>query len=284
MKPTIGIIGGCGPLATIDIEYKILKTTRNLLSPLVDQDYFNLLIFNRTQFNDRNDVITFNEGTLFDQYLNCIKSLSLIGVDLLLIACQTAHVYLPRLQQEIKIPIIDIVQETVVYVRNISPNVSKVGLLATEATSNNLLYQNSLKAYNTEVVTVSQDIQKKLMEAIYIIKTGIDLVDNSIDQVNSCYSKINATDRLKLRNHPYKKVLLEKFLPNPISIIKEAITYLSKQGCKYIILGCTELPLILPYINIEKMDVILIDPNTIVANSIVYLANKLEHEKMHITV
>lgn len=276
MKPTIGIIGGCGPMATVDIEHKILKATQRLLHPLIDQDYFNLVVYNRTQFYDRNDAITFDQKNLFDEYLHCTNALISVGVDIILIACQTAHVYLPKLQQYIKIPIIDIVQETSLYISKLSPRISKVGILSTEATQREKLYHRSLADYDIEVIPIPPHIQKKLMEAIYIIKTGVNLADKPSVMPNEHYSVMNEKKYFDLKKHPYRKILLQKYIPNPIIVIKEAIDYLADNGCKYVILGCTELPLVLPYIDIKELDVILIDPNTIVSESVVSLAHKLE--------
>lgn len=283
MKPTIGIVGGCGPLATLDIEHKILKATQSLLHPLVDQDYFNLIVFNRTQFHDRNDAITFKQKNLCEEYLDCTNSLISIGADLILIACQTAHVYLPFLQKSIDVPIIDIVQETTIHTSKINPALSKVGLLSTEATQKEKLYQDSLLPFNIDVVTIPAQMQKNLMKAIYIIKTGVTLKDDQNEVLNNHYSSKNNEKYDDLKKHPYRKILLNEYLPNPIIIIKEAINYLAQNGCKHIILGCTELPLILNHINVSDLSVNLIDPNTIVAESTVHFAHKLEKEYSNIT-
>jgi len=280
MKPTIGIVGGCGPFATVDIEYKILNATKRLLSPLLDQHYFNMLVFNYTQFFDRNDAITINNSTLLDQFLQCARRLESIGIDLLLVACQTAHVYVPDLKAAIDLPIVDIVEETVGHIVKNFPGISKVGLLSTKATHNKQLYQDALASYNIEVVSTPIEVQSKIMEAIYIIKTGASLVKGKKLLNNSQYCTDNQIKYSQIKNHPYRRVLLEKFLPNPIATIQEAIYYLVDNDCKHVILGCTELPLILPHINIKKIGINLIDPNTIVAESAVTLANKLEQEKM----
>ncbi len=53
-------------------------------------------------------------------------------------------------------------------------------------------------------------------------------------------------------------------------IIKPAINYLLKKGCKKIILGCTELPIaIFAYksFNTIKTSKIFLDPNLILANA-----------------
>lgn len=272
MKPTIGIIGGCGPLATIDIEQKILKLTKELLHPLIDQDYFNMLVFNYTQFYDRNDAIASKYTLLFDDYLRCARSLISVGIDILLIACQTAHVYLSDLKKYTNIPIIDIVQETAMSIYDSFPGISKLGLLSTEATQKQNLYQKVLTPYNIKLITVSSEVQKGIMEAIYIIKSGINLGNKETLLFNADFSTINKEKQSELENHPYKKVLIKKFLANPITLIKEACNYLASEGCTQVILGCTELPLILPYINAEEMKVELIDPNSIVAKAAVVLA------------
>lgn len=280
MKPTIGIVGGCGPLATVDIEYKILNATKRLLFPLLDQNYFNMLVFSHTQFADRNDAITINDTTLLDQFLRCARALESIGIDLLLVACQTAHAYIADLKSALDLPIIDIVEETVSQVVKGFPSISKVGLLSTKATNKKKLYQNALAPYNIEVISASKEIQNKIMEAIYIIKSGIGfikgkrLLNNNQDFINE------QIQYPQIKNHPYRRVLLEEFLPNPLITIQEAINYLASKGCEHVILGCTELPLILPHIDLKKTGIKLIDPNTIAAESAVIFANKLEQEKM----
>ncbi len=280
MKPTIGIVGGCGPLAAVDIENKILNATKRLLSPLLDQDYFNMLVFNYTQFPDRNDSITTNDKSLLDQFLRCGRALESIGADLLLVACQTAHVYMPDLKSTLSIPIVDIIEETVSYIFKQFPNVFKVGLLSTEATQKKQLYQSILNARNVEVAVIPDDIQSKIMEAIYIIKAGFSFIKGrKCLNNNNHYNKKDQINYHHVRKHPYRKVLLEKFLPNPLFTIQEAIYYLAENGCEQVILGCTELPLILPYIDLKEIGVSLIDPNAIVAESAVLLAKKLEQEK-----
>jgi aspartate racemase len=284
MKPTIGIIGGCGPLATVDIEYKILKAINRLISPMLDQDYFNMLVFNYTQFADRNDAIAINNQTLFEQFLRCAFALESVGIDLLLVACQTAHVYISDLKSAVNLPIVDIIEETVRHVVQFSPSISKVGLLSTEATQKKGLYQRAFAFHNIEVVTIEEKIQNKVMEAIYILKTGIDFI-NARDPVglinNNKFCIDNPTKYPEIKAHPYRRVLLEKFFPNPLVTIQEAIEYLVTKDCEHIILGCTELPLILPHMDFENRTVNLIDPNSIVAEAVVHLASKLEKNRLN---
>ena len=133
-KTTIGIIGGCGSYAAIDIQNKLLKVTKELCHAKIDQDYFNTVIYQYTQFPDRNDAICLSNTSLYDKYLECAKKLKSIGVDLLLIACNTAHVNIEKLRDDLGIPIVNMVQETARFTINNFSNIKKIGLLSTEAT------------------------------------------------------------------------------------------------------------------------------------------------------
>jgi len=276
--PTIGIIGGCGPLATVDIEKKILEATYYLIKPFTDQDFFNLIVYNNAQFTDRNDDITQNKNLLLNEFIACSKKLINIGIDVLLIACQTAHVYLPNIRKSINVPILDIVQETAKHINKNLPNVKKIGLISTESTKKQCLYQNSLLPYGIEVITLNSSLQQYVMEAIYIIKTGINLTSQERVIKNTNYPKFIKEDHVSLVNHPYKKVLLQQYLPNPVKIIQDAIDYFIQLDCNYIVLGCTELPLLLNQIIIDKNNTFLIDSNKIIADSAVLFASEIKNK------
>lgn len=255
-RPIIGIIGGCGPIATIDIEKEILQSTQRIARPLLDQDYPSLIIYQYTQFHDRNDAECFKGKSPYRQYLNCANKLISIGANILLFACNTAHIYIKSLKKKIKVPIINMIDEVAKHSKTNYPNIIKIGLLSTEATDKAKLYQNAFKEHNISIITPNNTIKKQVMQAIYLIKSGI----------NNQKTK-NINNNSEISNHPHKKILLNQKLPNPKDLINNAIKHLKEKGCNYIILGCTELPLIINEIKNNK--VILINPNKIVAEAVV---------------
>lgn len=279
MKPTIGIIGGSGPLATLDIEKKILSANLRLTSPLIDQDYFNLVVFNYSGTYDRNDSVVFGRSDPLTQYNKYITSISALDVDLILLACNTAHIYLPALQEKTKIPIISIIEATANCLREKHPKCSKVGLISTKATQEKRLYHNLLSRYDIEVVNVESSTQDSLMEAIYLIKAGVGLAheEASLSNIRNRISNIKIEQARVLKNHPYKQILLQEKFPSPSFIVKEAIEELKRKKCQHIIFGCTELPLVIPYLKKES-DLHFIDPNSIIAEAVVETLIDLENQ------
>ena len=74
-KPLIGIIGGAGPIASLDIENKIYKYAQQILKPTSDKCYPNLLIYQYTQFSEtQNDMRA-------KQYIGCAAVLAKAKVD-----------------------------------------------------------------------------------------------------------------------------------------------------------------------------------------------------------
>ena len=114
------------------------------------------------------------------------------------------------------------------------------------------------------------------MEAIYIIKSGIELKAKLNFIPNKFYLQKNLRNINEIKKHPYKKILLNKFLPNPIKVIEEVTKYFTDQKCNNIIMGCTELPLTLPYIN-KKVN--YIDPNQIISEAAIKLIANLNKNK-----
>jgi len=269
MKPTVGIIGGAGPLATVDIEQKILSATQKTVNTLTDQDYFNLVVFNYCGTHDRNDSVFFGKSDPINQYVKYIASISALEVDLILLACNTAHMYLPVLQERTKIPIISIIEKTLHYIQMKFPECSRVGLISTKATQEKKIYHNLFSRNAIDIIDVMPSTQDSIMKAIYLIKAGVEMTHEYTFVENTrFFSKATIEQAKMLKGHPYKEILLQPKLPNPKFIVEEAIEELKRKGCRHIIFGCTELPLVIPYL---KKDPALhfIDPNTIIAEAIV---------------
>lgn len=278
MKPTIGIIGGSGPLATIDIEQKILSATQKQKCVLTDQDYFNLIVFNYCGTHDRNDSVFFGKPDPLNQYIRYLSSISSLGVDLILLACNTAHMYLSVLQEKTEIPVISIMEKVLEHLSNHFPSCSRVGLISTKATAEKKLYHHIFSANQIDTFDISASTQSLIMEAIYLIKSGIRLNHDESFIKNTClHSRINSDQVASLKTHPHKYVLLQEKVPNPTLIIEEAIEELVRNGCQHIVFGCTELPLAIPYLK-KHPSIHFIDPNAIVAEAIVEQLQGIEHQ------
>ena len=270
VKPTIGILGGSGPFARIAIQKIILNRCKYHIQAILDQDYFNIINYQYTQIQDRTDSYYTQDLSPREQYLKCINKLTLCGVDVIGIACNSAHAFFDELSKSTPIVIKSIIIETLKYVMLKKPNITKIGLLSTDATFYSKIYQNEFSKYNITILPTSQKIQESIMKAIYIVKAGYFK-----DNISCCNDiKYDEEKYKKLALHPYKKVLLEPLKFDSKAALSLAIEYFLEMDCQAIILGCTELPLLLSKLpsNLQKY---IINPNYILAESLVLYAKSL---------
>lgn len=222
----IGVLGGVGPAATVDFMSKIVAAT----SASKDQDHIKMLVEQNPQIPDRTSNLIGDGADPTLALYSTAKKLERGGADIIAIPCNTAHAYVDRIQRHLDIPIVNMLTETADHIRNLSPPVRKIGILATSGTIKTGLYQRVLQAAGLDPIIPDDSNQAKVMEAIYG-RTGV----KSGFMSGACAQQIG-----------------------------EVIEALKAQSVEAIILGCTELPLIrLP----DKLSrsVLLIDPTEVLA-------------------
>jgi len=223
----IGILGGMGPEATIDLFTKIVKGTK----VRKDQDHLRILIDNNPKIPDRTLAIQGKGPSPLNRLVQSAKVLEKAGAGFIAIPCVTAHYYYESLQKKIPIPIIHIVDETVNHIRTRQKGIRKIGLIATTGTIRTGLFQKAFAPTGIKLILPSHEIQKKgVMKAIYG-KAGIKTIGPSQDS---------------------KRLILN------------ASKSLVRQGAQAIIAGCTEVPLVLKD---GDLPVPVIDPVSLLARA-----------------
>lgn len=223
----IGILGGMGPEATIDLFTKIVKGTK----VKKDQNHLRILIDNNPKIPDRTLAILGKGPSPLPQLIQSAKLLEKVGADFIVIPCVTAHFYYEALQKKVKIPILHIVKETVNHIEKRFKGMRKIGLIATTGTIRAGLFQEALSSIGIDTLLLDSFVQKNwVMEAIYGEK-GIKAVGPSE---------------------------LSQYL------IAEASQKLIRQGAQAILAGCTEIPLALKE---GDLPVPVIDPVAILAQA-----------------
>lgn len=178
MQKVVGIIGGMGPLATVDLMNKIISYT----PAMKDQDHIHIIADNYSQIPDRTTAIL-GKGTDPTPYIiQSAQRLENAGADFLVIACNTAHFFFELVQKSVSIPILHMPLETARFLQENS--FRKVGLLATDGTINTKLYQHSCQNYDIEVIEPDKDMQKEVMDGIYAIK------GRNLEKGHFCLSKV----------------------------------------------------------------------------------------------
>lgn len=197
----VGLVGGISWVSTMDY-YRFINEGVN--SKLGGFQFAECIIYS-VNFGDI-QVKGWNEA--YDLLLNACESLKRSGAEGIVLCANTAHLYADRLQEAIKLPIINIVVETAKAIKK--EGFKKVGLLGTKFTMEQDFYRKKLEEYGLEVLIPGKQETRDYIQYTLKEELGIGV--------------INPDTKTKY-----------------ISIVKELVD----SGAECIILGCTEIPLLI---------------------------------------
>lgn len=203
----IGIIGGMGPAATIDLYKKIVENT----PAEKDQEHIHVIIDSYPQIEDRTEYILYGGKNPAPRLIESAKRLESAGADALIMPCNTAHYFAKDIEKEVNIPLIHIVKCSAEAVKNNYPKTKKIGLIATTGTIKAGVYGNILKEYGFETIDLPEKIENNIMDCIY---KGV---------------KAGKTEEYSI-------------------LFQQCIDEIADLGADLLIAGCTEIPLIMPYV------------------------------------
>ncbi|MFS0821198.1 aspartate/glutamate racemase family protein [Bacillus sp. 1P02SD] len=200
-QKTLGVIGGMGPKATSVFFDKIVNRT----DAHKDQDHLNMVILNHATLPDRTHAILTNTGeTFLNDVKHDFKLLEEAGVANIAIPCNTSHYFYDELQKMTKIPIINMVEETIKDIHDMFGEGARIGILATNGTIQSGIYADVCKKYNLTLHAPNDSLQEKVMDIIYNnVKSDLDVDSNELEDL--------------------------------------IMHLVEKENCKIVILACTEL-------------------------------------------
>lgn len=147
-----------------------------------------------------------NEDKILPYLISAVKRLNKAEVDFIVMPCNTLHIFINNLREKSNVLVLSIIDETVNRIKN--KGYKKVGLLATTKTIHDKIYEIPLKSNNIEVIKPNKKQQDKLQ------KTELKILEN----------KVNEKDKIFMKN---------------------LVIDLMRKGSEAIVLGCTDLQLIL---------------------------------------
>ncbi|MDT4843429.1 Glutamate racemase [compost metagenome] len=233
----LGIVGGVGPAATVDFMGKVVKNT----PAGRDQDHIKMVVEQNPQIPDRTANLLHRETDPTVAMYSTCKRLECEGANAIAIPCNTAHAYVERIQGHLGIPIINMLTETIDFIQRTYGSERQVGLLATSGTIQSRVYHHAAERVGLSLLVPDETEQALVMSSIYG-ESGVKAGHTS----GQCRDELVA-----------------------------AATHLVKKGATVLILGCTELPLILPQVDdvqIEGVSVAFVDPTNVLAQRCVALA------------
>ena len=141
MKKSIGILGGMGPLATADLFRKIVLLT----DAARDNDHIRIYIDDNASIPDRTAAILSGGADPLPAMTDSLRKLEACGADCIIMPCNTAHYFLPRLQALTDVPFLSMLEASASACRARFPG-RTAAVLATKGTLAAGLYQQVLTA------------------------------------------------------------------------------------------------------------------------------------------
>jgi aspartate racemase len=166
--PTVGIIGGLGPEATLDFFRRVLEHT----PAERDQDHLHLLIDNDPRVPDRNAAVAGTGPSPGPTLAEMARRLEAAGADFLVMPCNAAHAFADAITEAVSVPFLSIIEATADAVRARFPDARSVGVLASTGAIDAGLYQEALGARAVQVFVPEGDDRDAFMDVLYRVKTG----------------------------------------------------------------------------------------------------------------
>ncbi|MCF2497646.1 aspartate/glutamate racemase family protein [Dyadobacter chenhuakuii] len=201
----IGLVGGMSWVSTIDYYRYINEEINARLGGL----HFAECVIYSINFNDFvNNNVAGNWEATYEIIAAACQKLKSAGADCIVLCANTAHAVADRLEQHLDLPLIHVVAETALEVKN--NGIEKVGLLGTKFTMEMDFYIKKMADHGVQVIIPSS-------------QTDRDFIQQT------------------LKDELGKGIIREETNTKYLAIIETLIG----GGAEGIILGCTEIPLLL---------------------------------------
>jgi aspartate racemase len=201
---SIGIIGGLGPETTSEFYLGLVRRVRDSCdfspSVLIDNVSFPISLERRIVLESR------DEKGMLPVLVRSARRLNDAGCDVIMMPCNTLHVFIDEIRSASHAPVLSIIEETANHVK--SRGHAKVGLLATTKTVESRMHERALRSRGIELMVPPSKDQERVSK----------VVSNILDR------KVSETDKADL------KAIADEMIRN---------------GSQAIILGCTDLQLLI---------------------------------------
>jgi len=239
MSRIIGIVGGMGTYAGIDLLRKIADNTR----ASKDQEHLPVAMLSLPEkILDRSEYL-FGEVGENPGYAiaEIVKELHRLGACVFGIPCNTSHVpeILEPVLNVIKegCTLVNIIVEVAEYISRSYPDVRNVGIMGTNGVYKSRVYDMHMSAAGLNTVYPDEEVQFGMVHpAIYDMEYGIKAVSEPVS---------------------------ERARVDLLTVVRMLI----REGAQAIVLGCTEIPLAIKEKAIEFVPII--DANNVLAKAIV---------------
>jgi len=220
----LGLVGGIGPASTIEYYKSINEGYQNSLANPAKCGENPPMVIESINLSVAYDLVVKKDWSSFAKlFIESLSTLHNAGAEIAAITANTAHIVFDEVSSKSLIPLIGLVDETCKYA--LSQGCKKVIIFGTAFTMSSKMYEDKFTKYGIEAIVPDEADQQTIHNIIFPnLVAGI------------------VTDHEKT------------------TILEIAKKMLSEQKADTLILGCTELPLI---IEPADLDTILLDTTKI---------------------
>lgn len=226
----LGVLGGMGPLATVDFLHKLVLST----PAESDQAHVPMVVWNVPQIVDRQKALAGTGPSPLPQLLDAVARLNDLGCTCIVMPCNTVHHWYAPLAQASRAPFIHIVDAAIDALPPVGADgapVRRVGLIATRGALQSRLYQDKLAARGLQaVLNTDAELDSLFTPGCYAIKR------NALDEGGE--------------------------------LLERAAQALVARGAQCLLLACTEVPVALAHRQ-SALLAIGVDPNQALAQAVV---------------
>jgi len=161
-RKTIGILGGMGAEATVDLYMGIWKYYQDNFGAKYDKDFPPVIIYS-VPIPDVVESLE-NEKATLEMLTHTAQTLEKGGCDFIVIACNTVQFLLEDIKKSVSIPVIGIAKVNAEYLQN--KGYKKAGILATKVTIDKKVYDKDMNDIGIELIKSSNQDQQIVTEVI----------------------------------------------------------------------------------------------------------------------
>ena len=204
MIKRLGVLGGMGPAASAEFMVRLVTQT----PAKRDQDHIPTILWSDSTVPDRSTSMRNGDDKPLPYLLSGIQGLVLAGCNLIVIPCNTAHLWFKEMEKQASwhARIVHIVDSVADALRDVNIVDSTIGVMGTQATIELGLYQYRLNKLGWNCIVPTKD------EMNTLVQPAIDLI--KANQFEAAHSML-------------------------MTVIHSLIS----RGATAVVLGCTEIPL-----------------------------------------
>jgi len=168
---TVGVLGGMGPLATVDFMDKLVKAT-----PVgAEQEHLHVLVDSNAKVVDRNRAIAGTGPSPGPVLAQMAAGLERSGAGFIVMACNTAHAFDQSIRDAISVPFVSMVEEAADACLREHAGAHRIGVLGAPGCIDSGLYQLALERRGLQPIVLAPDARQGFNALLYQIKLGTPL-------------------------------------------------------------------------------------------------------------